>query len=116
MLLADAVFPVGLEGGKEARLVLLLECFVPSANLIIVVSQQVGNRAGAETLAKAYVWQYLLGLLSLPVLMMGAIQVVFGDGEDSAVAAVAAAAAAAAAGDDGSAALNASNLVAARLR
>ena len=55
--------------GMPERLLLLIECFAPSANLVVVVSQQAGNEKGAAALATGYMFQYLL---FVPALLAGA--------------------------------------------
>jgi len=55
--------------GMPERLLLLVECFAPSANLVVVVSQQTGNDRGAAALASGYMIQYLL---FVPALLAGA--------------------------------------------
>ena len=46
--------------GVPEKMVLLVECFTPSANLVVVVSQQFGNSRGAAALSVGYLIQYAL--------------------------------------------------------
>jgi hypothetical protein len=63
------VLPASSRLGMPERLLLLVECFSPSANLVIVVSQQVGNARGAQALSTGYMIQYLM---YVPMLVAGA--------------------------------------------
>jgi hypothetical protein len=59
---------VGRAIGAPEKILLLVECFTPSANLVVVVSQQVGNSKGAAALSMGYLIQY--GLF-FPMLLLG---------------------------------------------
>ena len=59
------VLPSSSRLGMPERLLLLIECFSPSANLVIVVCQQAGNSKGAAALATGYLIQYVLFIPSL---------------------------------------------------
>ena len=63
------VLPASSRLGMPERLLLLVECFSPSANLVVVVSQQVGNARGAQALSTGYMIQYLM---YVPMLVAGA--------------------------------------------
>ena len=60
--------------GMPEKLLLLVECFTPSANLVIVVANQAGNEKGAAALSSGYMVQYLL---FLPALLAGASLAIF---------------------------------------
>ena len=60
------------------KLVLLIECIPPSANLNLVVSQMAGNVKAAEFLALAYVFMYVLMLFTMMVYLSAAIYLAYG--------------------------------------
>eukprot|EP00051_Salpingoeca_urceolata_P019003 m.271729 g.271729 ORF g.271729 m.271729 type:complete len:126 (+) comp19325_c0_seq7:249-626(+) len=63
---------------KLGRLVLLLQSFSPTANLLVVVCHWVGQTRSAELVAQALVFQYLLGLVTFTVAVSIALGLVYG--------------------------------------
>lgn len=61
-----------------ARVVLLLQCFTPTANLVVVILQRENRAVGAEGIARAVLFQYLIGTLTLTVFTAAALGLVFG--------------------------------------
>ncbi len=59
---------IGLTLGSPEKILLLVECFTPSANLVVVVSQQLGNSKGAAALSVGYLMQYAF---FFPMLLLG---------------------------------------------
>lgn len=53
------------KGTELMQLVVLIECCVPSANMIIVCCQQYGQRRAAEDLSKAYVMMFAASFASM---------------------------------------------------
>lgn len=61
-----------------ARVVLLLQCFTPTANLVVVVMQREGKSVGAEGIARSVLYQYLVGILTMTIYTAATLSVVFG--------------------------------------
>jgi len=62
--------PIPTPPSRDARLiklVLVLEAAVPSADFLIVTSQRAGRATGAQALAIGYLFQYLIGVLTLTI-------------------------------------------------
>mmetsp|Transcript_8773 Transcript_8773/g.25061 ORF Transcript_8773/g.25061 Transcript_8773/m.25061 type:complete len:146 (+) Transcript_8773:1-438(+) len=57
-------------------LVLIFENVVPSANMSVIISTQVGQLDAAELLSLGMVHQYLLGIITLPLWCFAALSVV----------------------------------------
>ena len=77
-LLIPVVLPQNID--PLIKLILLIECIPPSANLNLVVSQMAGNIKAAEFLALAYVFMYLLMLITMMFYLSIAIFLVYGSG------------------------------------
>jgi len=60
------------------RVVLLLQCFTPTANLVVVVMQREGKSVGAEGIARNVLFQYLVGILTMTIYTAATLSVVFG--------------------------------------
>lgn len=62
--------------GSMMKLVLLIECCVPSANMVIVACQQAGLQRAAEDLSAAYVVMYGFMFVGLLFYVMAAIAII----------------------------------------
>ena len=62
------------KGTELMQLVMLIECCVPSANMIIVCCQQHGQRRAAEDLSKAYVMMFAASFASMVFFVSRALE------------------------------------------
>ena len=65
------VFP---DADPLMKLAVLLECCVPSANMVIVTLQTAGKKVAAEELSVAYIIMYVASLLTMTPFLIGALK------------------------------------------